>query len=154
MRSATTTWLPFGGGFSSDQGEIQGLTAFAIGALAGYGSHQVFKWLDVQVNKFFPTELAEVPDLADKSKEDATTLLTQFSLSLGKVQYAPSEAAKIGKIILQNPPTGTKLPLHGSVDITIGAQASPPAGGDGDGASRVQTSPGEGTPEEKPTTRT
>lgn len=142
----------FGGGFSSDQGEIQGLTAFAIGALAGYGSHQVFKWLDVQVNKFFPTEVAEVPDLTGKSQQDAAKLLTQLSLSLGKVQNAPSEAAKVGTIILQNPPASTKLPLHASVDITIGGPASSPEGGDGDGASRVEK-PGEGTPEVKPTTR-
>jgi hypothetical protein len=114
----------FGGGFApTEQGEVQGFTAFAIGALAGYGSHKVFRWFDDQVNKLFrisPIEETKVPDLAGKSKDEAETLLKEVSLNLGKVDYEPSaDPGKIDKIIGQNPPPDTKIRVDGSVDITI-----------------------------------
>ncbi len=114
----------FGGGFAlTEQREVQGFTAFAIGALAGYGSHKVFRWLDDQVNKLFkisPTEEAKVPDLTGKTKDEAEASLKEHTLNLGKVDYEPSaDTEKIDKIIGQNPAPDTAIPVHGSVDITI-----------------------------------
>ena len=48
------------------------LGAFSIGALSGYGSHRVLKWLEEQVNKLFKitgTVGIKAPDLKDKTKE-------------------------------------------------------------------------------------
>lgn len=49
-----------GGNFVPDENAAnQALSAFGIGALAGYGSHKVFIWLDWHVNRWFSTAKAE-----------------------------------------------------------------------------------------------
>jgi len=63
--------VAFGGNFApEDNFANQALAAFAIGALSGYGSHRVLKWLDEKVKKLFKiTETVEAKesDLKDKT---------------------------------------------------------------------------------------
>lgn len=112
-----------GGSFTPGEGLAnQALSAFGIGALAGYGSHKVFKWLDGQVNRIFITVKAEVevPDLTDKTQEDAETALKASGLKLDKVEdIIDSNDEKTGKVVSQSPPPGTKVPKASSVDIKI-----------------------------------
>ncbi len=62
----------FGGNFTPEENFAnQALAAFAIGAISGYGSHRVLKWLDEKVKKLFKiTETVEAKesDLRDKTK--------------------------------------------------------------------------------------
>jgi hypothetical protein len=119
----------FGGGFvvPTESGPTQAFSAFAVGAIAGYGSHKVFRWLDEQVNKLFkisPPPETKVPDLKDKTKDEAETLLMEAKLNLGEVNYKPVEdPAKVDKVIGQNPLPDSKIPEGESVDITIGTKA-------------------------------
>ncbi|MHC4112546.1 MAG: hypothetical protein ACYSUY_15855 [Planctomycetota bacterium] len=47
-------FIAFGGNFAPNENfPNQALAAFAIGALSGYGSHRVLKWLDERVKKLF-----------------------------------------------------------------------------------------------------
>lgn len=118
----------FEGGLAakSEPGGTQAFSAFAIGALSGYGSHKVFRWLDEQVNKLFrispPTEI-KVPDLTGKTKNEAEALLKEAKLNVGKIDYKPSEdPGKIDKVVAQIPPSGSNISVGGSIDITIGAK--------------------------------
>ncbi len=65
--------VAFGGNFTSDGNFAnQALGAFSIGALSGYGSHRVLKWLEEQVNKLFKltgTVGIKAPDSKDKTEE-------------------------------------------------------------------------------------
>jgi hypothetical protein len=46
-----------GGEFTTDSAMLrQTLSSFAIGMLSGYGSRQVYKWIDFQVNRMFRTQ--------------------------------------------------------------------------------------------------
>lgn len=118
----------FEGGLAaeSEPGGTQAFSAFAIGALSGYGSHKVFRWLDEQVNKLFrispPTE-TKVPDLAGKTKDQAEALLKEAKLNIGKIDYKPSaDPGKIDKVIAQKPSSDSNIPVGGSINITIGTK--------------------------------
>jgi hypothetical protein len=115
----------FGGDFAPNEDlTTQAMSAFAVGALSGYGSHKVFRWLDNQVNKLFKVPLAhevKVPDLKDKTQAEAEAILTKANLTLGKVNEEVSEDPdKVGKVIQQDPPADAKVPAGSSVDIVIG----------------------------------
>lgn len=86
-----------GGNFTPDDNFTnQVLAAFGIGALSGYGSHQVFIWLDKQVRKIFnplsisedkePIPEVEVPNLKGKTQKEAEASLEEANLKLGKVR--------------------------------------------------------------------
>lgn len=66
-------FVAFGGNFTPDDNFAnQTFGAFSIGALSGYGSHRVLKWLEEQVNKLFKltgTIGIQAPDLKDKTEE-------------------------------------------------------------------------------------
>jgi hypothetical protein len=98
--------------------ENQALSAFAIGALSGYGSHKVFLWLDEQVNRLFV--LVKVPDLTGKTQKEAELALDKVRLKLGKVNKEEStESNIIDKVIRQVPVAGSRCAKGTSVDITI-----------------------------------
>lgn len=105
----------------------QAMSAFAIGALSGYGSHKVFKWLDGHVNKLFrlaPVVEVIVPDLKGKTQNEAKVALKQSDLKLGKVsQKVSADPSEFSKVIDQNPPAGSTRPKGGLVDITIATKA-------------------------------
>ncbi|MHC4536584.1 MAG: PASTA domain-containing protein [Planctomycetota bacterium] len=122
-----------GGGYAQDNSSTsQALSAFAIGALSGYGSRQVYIWLDEQVKKLFnpppppQTETnasdveVKVPDLKKKTQKEAEAVLKEFHLKLGKVTKEVSDkASAINKVINQNPPADSKIAKDNPVDITI-----------------------------------
>ena len=65
--------VAFGGNFTpNDNFANQALGAFSIGALSGYGSHRVLKWVEEQVNKLFKltgTVGIKAPDSKGKTEE-------------------------------------------------------------------------------------
>ena len=117
-----------GGSFNLGEGSAnQALSAFGIGALSGYGSHKVFKWLDELVNRVFSTAkvIVEVPDLTDKTQEEATAELKEAGLKLGSVDYIiDSDNKKIGKVVGQTPLPEMKVPKASSVDVKIAKKAA------------------------------
>ncbi len=102
---------------------VQGFSAFAIGALSGYGSHKVFKWLDEHVNRLFKISAVadvKVPNLRGKTQEEVVQALRKLELNLGKVEEeAREEPAEFNKVIHQSPPADTVVLKASSVDITI-----------------------------------
>ena len=85
-------------------------------------SQKVFKWLDEHVNKLFsiaPVEV-KVPDLTGESQKEVETTLKKSGLKLGKMeQKVDSDETKIGKVVNQEPRSGSKISRDGSVDITV-----------------------------------
>jgi hypothetical protein len=115
----------FAGGVTSNgDTTIQGLSAFSIGSLTGYGSHKVFIWLDKHVNKLFKAPLAgvRVPDLIGKTQEEAEALLRDSTLNMGTVNKKPSEKPELNKVIDQFPPPDTMMPKGSFVDVIIGTK--------------------------------
>jgi hypothetical protein len=111
-----------GGDLQTDAANIrQILSMFAIGVLSGYGSREVFIWLDAQVKRIFKvTPETKVPDLTHKTKEEVEEILKAASLKLGKISEEPTEDESIvGKVISQTPVQDTSIAGGGTVDITI-----------------------------------
>jgi hypothetical protein len=125
-----------GGGFAQDENSAsQALSAFAIGALSGYGSRQVYIWLDEQVKKIFnpppktevnvPDVEVNVPDLKSKTQKQAEVVLKEFHLKLGKVsQEVSDDPSAVDKVISQNPQADSKRAKGNPVDITIALKES------------------------------
>ncbi len=96
--------------------------ALAIGSIVGYGSPQVVKWLDSQVNKLFkvtPAPEIRVPDLTNLIQKDAERILTDAGLKMGQVSKKPHGGRDAGRILEQEPRAGSQAPAGGSVNITI-----------------------------------
>jgi len=111
-----------GGDFQAETPNIrQTLSMFAIGVLAGYGSREVFIWLDAQVKRVFKvTPEVRVPDLQHKTKEEAEGILKAANLRLGKVSEEDAkDEGMVGKVISQTPLRDTSIAEGGPVDITI-----------------------------------
>jgi hypothetical protein len=113
------------------------LLAFAVGSLVGYGSPQVLKWLDSQVNKLFKVASGQVPDLIGLTEQQAEKTLAAAGLKIGRTVDKRQDVKDPGKIIAQSPLKDSDFPRDGSVEITIGAP--PPA------APKDQTRSGGGT---------
>ncbi len=120
----------FGGDFAAQAtGTSQSFSALVVGALAGYGSRQVFIWLDARVKDLFKTTTpdepgeVQVPDLTDKTKKEAEDVLKARNLKGGNVsEEATADADKEGKVIKQTPGPDSSLASGGAVDITIGVK--------------------------------
>lgn len=111
----------FGVDFSqADLGKDHTLAMFATGILAGYGSREVFGWLDAQVKKIFKVVSSlTVPDLTGRTQEEAEKVLQDFNLR-GKTLEEPEENDElIGKVIKQSPIAGSPIDSGEKVDITI-----------------------------------
>jgi len=116
----------FSGGFTGDANTVSSLTALALGSLAGYGSHQVFIWLDQQVNKLFVVvsiERVKTPNLIDKTQAEADQLLQGAKLKLGKAvpEVSPD---KEGLVIRQEPAAETVINSGATVDIVIATKSA------------------------------
>jgi hypothetical protein len=98
------------------------ISAWATGALAGYGSHKVFVWLDDKVNSLFKvTGKVAVPDLSGKTREEAAQILQGSNLVLGDVsEKQTSDEQMIGKVIEQDPTAQTEAASGTKVAIVIG----------------------------------
>ena len=116
-----------GGEFTSDMALMrQTLSSFAIGGLSGYGSRQVYKWFDSQVNRMFQVALRpkgrKIPDLTGKTRQEAEALLQNAGLKIGKeTGRKPVGGQKAGMIVEQNPKAGAPAESCKEVDITITA---------------------------------
>lgn len=124
----------FGGSFSGS-GPMSSFSAWATGALAGYGAHQVFIWLDDKVSAMFKVDpKVDVPNLSGKTPEEADKALKDVKLALGdKSEGKTTDPQKIGKVIGQSPGAGAQVAPESKVAITIG-QASK---GEGSGTAQV-----------------
>jgi hypothetical protein len=94
----------------------------ALGALCGYGSHQVFRWLDLQVAKIFKTAGTEVivPDLDNLPIEDAIKAIQAAKLKVGNIDYGDGGASlKSYRVKGQKPEKGQTVQESTSVDITL-----------------------------------
>ncbi len=102
----------------------QALAAFALGALAGYGSRRVLIWLKKLVERIFKTPPAiTVPDLKGKTQLEARAALEESNLKLGEVsKEASADPNVVDKVIRQNPPAGSMTAKGTAVDITIAIQ--------------------------------
>ena len=106
---------------TADNFANQALAAFALGALAGYGSRKVLIWLKRLVERIFKTPPAiKVPDLKGKTQLEARDALEQVGLKLGQVSKVPSaDPTVLDKVIRQNPLAGSISAKDAAVDITI-----------------------------------
>ena len=108
------------------------LLALAIGSLVGYGSPQVVKWLDSQVNKLFkvtpvpdvpasnlPAAKKTVPDLAGLTEQEAKAKLTAVGLTFGIATKNSGTGHQTGKIFDQEPGAGAQAAAGTSVNVTI-----------------------------------
>ena len=115
----------FGGdAVNTNTGTPQFLANFGIGALAGYGSKDVFVWLDKQVSKLFAVQEA-TPDVTGKSEPVAVSQIQAQNLAVGAVATAPATTAQEdGKVLDQNPAPGTPIERGQPVDIVVGTKSN------------------------------
>ncbi len=110
---------------------------FGIGALAGFGSRSVFKWLDAKVADVFKTkpttETAQtdatesVPDLIGMTKQDAENAVSASNLIMATVtDQVDPDKSKHGTVIAQYPLPGSSVASGTSVHITIATDAAHP----------------------------
>lgn len=64
-------------------------------------------------------EQVKVPDLTNKSIDEAKFALSQYNLSIGNKNTANSDLFTKGKIISQNPPADSSVSKGSSVEVTI-----------------------------------
>jgi len=113
-----------GGNVASESvGNTQVLANFAAGALAGFGSKDVFIWLDDRVHKIFQVQVPDnVPNVTGKPQEVAASRLEAAKLELGEVSKVQQKNGKrAGMVIDQSPPPETPIDRGQSVDITVAA---------------------------------
>jgi PASTA domain len=103
------------------------LFAFAVGSLVGYGSPQVVKWLDSQVNRLFKVAPAQVPDVTGLTKQQAERTLAGAGLKIGRTVEKQQDGKEADKVYAQAPTAGSDPPKDGLVDITIASTAPPAA---------------------------
>ena len=135
----------------TDGGPMPALAAFASGALAGYGSHRVFIWLDEQVAKLFAIESdgkVDVPSIIGLTKDEAQQKLIAANLVLGSIAAVEErDETKCDKVMSQDPASATKVASGTQVNVTIAAK---PATSDGtsdperDDERTVEAAPGAG----------
>ena len=117
----------FSGGLGSTEGTVMAsMFALATGALSGYGSREVFIWLDKQVSRLLQTTDAQViavPDLSGKTQAEADQLLTDLKLKLGDVtRQEQADDNLVDKIIGQKPASNEKAAEGASVAVVLGAK--------------------------------
>ena len=113
------------------------LATFGVSVLAGYGSQQVFIWLDAQVGRIFQVPpkgvsltKVVVPSLINLIEQDARTALKKVGLDLGEIAMQDqTDPAKIGKVIDQTPPQDTTIDSGSTVKVTIGQAPAAPLPG-------------------------
>jgi hypothetical protein len=110
-------------------GEAAGATAdtpqflanFGIGALAGYGSKDVFIWLDSKVSKLFAVPQV-TPDVTGQPKAVAASQIHSQDLSVGAVATTAARTSEEkGIVVDQAPAPGTPIDRGQPVDMVVGA---------------------------------
>ena len=115
----------FGGTAATEAADTtQALANFAIGALAGYGSKDVFVWLDSQVEKLFVPK-RETPDTTGKDVAVAVEQVQGAELSVGAVVGTPVESPEeAGKVVEQTPEPGTMMDSGKAVSMIVGTSTN------------------------------
>ena len=107
------------GGVTVDGNSLSTFSAFGIGGLAGYGSHQVFVWLDARVNRIFRVESgATVPGVKGRGVDEAAAILRGRGLAIGRITEEESDDAS-GTILAQSPPAGAAVTGDRTIDIVV-----------------------------------
>lgn len=130
----------FGGDAASPVADTtESLANFAIGALAGYGSRDVFIWLDEKVAKLFAVE-KKTPALTGELAPVATEKIHAANLAVGEVVTAQAETPEDeGKVLDQSPEAGARIESGQSVSMVVGAESNggkPVANGKKPGSNR------------------
>jgi len=114
-----------GGNVSSGSvGNTQVLANFTAGALAGFGSKDVFIWLDDKVHKIFQVT-DKVPNVKGKPQEVAVSRLRAAKLELGEVSSIQQNNGKpAGTVLDQSPPPDAPIDRGQSVDIAVAANGN------------------------------
>jgi hypothetical protein len=113
-----------GGTVSNNGGTAQALANFAAGALAGYGSKDVFIWLDAQVSKLFRVP-EQTADVKGKTEEAAVSRIHSKNLELGEVtRVQRKDEGRAGTVIDQAPPAEAEIDRGEAVDITVATSNS------------------------------
>jgi hypothetical protein len=110
----------FGGGTAANNaGTPQALANFAAGALAGYGSKDVFIWLDAQVQRLFHVP-QQALDVRGKTEEAAVSRIHSANLELGQVtKVEPKDEREAGTVIDQAPDPDAVINRGDAVDIVV-----------------------------------
>lgn len=110
----------FGGAVATDNiSTSQALSNFAAGALAGYGSKDVFIWLDAQVHNLFQVS-EQVPDVKGKTEDAAVSRIHSANLELGEVtRVPPKDEQQAETVINQSPPPEAPIDRGDAVDIVV-----------------------------------
>lgn len=109
-----------GNGAAGGTGQAQVLANFAVGALAGFGSKDVFIWLDDKVHRIF--QITEtVPNVKGKPQRVATSRLEAANLEVGEVAEVQANGKSAGTVLDQSPPPGASIDRGKSVDIAVAA---------------------------------
>jgi hypothetical protein len=109
----------FGGTSAPSGGTPQVLSNFAVGALAGYGSKDVFIWLDAQVHRLFKVT-EQVPELKGKTEAAAASRLHSANLEVGSVTKVPRKDDEgVGTVVAQAPSSDLPIDRGDPVDITV-----------------------------------
>ncbi len=114
----------FSGSTTTDVGNAQLLANFAAAALAGYGSRDVFIWLDAQVEKLFKVPQG-VPNVIGKPEEPATDTLHDHNLAKGVTINVPRKNGEVdGTVVAQSPSPNEITTRDADVDITVAKSVS------------------------------
>ena len=103
------------------------LLALAIGSLVGYGSPQVVKWLDSQVNRLFkvtpasetPAPEKKIPNLVGLTRQEAEKKLSEAGLKIGTVTDKAAGGKPVGTILEQEPRADASSSPGAAVNVTI-----------------------------------
>jgi hypothetical protein len=112
----------FGDGHNSSQ---QVISMFGLGALAGFGTHDVTNWLDDLIGTVFKRRkktsgMTKVPTLVNMTKDRALDTLNAASLVLGGASFQENPE-KVGMVVSQSPAAGSAIAVGDSVNIVIGS---------------------------------
>jgi hypothetical protein len=115
----------FGGTASAANADTpQFLANFAIGALAGYGSKDVFIWLDSQVHNLFASKKA-TPDTTGQQVDVAVNQIQDADRPVGAVVGKPVEnPEEVGKVVEQVPAPGTMIDSGQAVSLVVGTSSN------------------------------
>jgi hypothetical protein len=103
---------------------MQAMANFAIGALAGYGSKDVFVWLDSKVEKLFVAD-TQTPDTTGKDVAVAVEQVQAAELSVGAVVGTPARSPEeAGKVVEQVPAPGAIVASGQPVSMVVGTNAN------------------------------
>lgn len=99
------------------------MSALAIGFLAGYGSGEVFVWLDARVSALFRPATISVPALTGLTRAEAQSALLAARLNLGNVTYDGTASAPPGTVVGQQPQPFSMRAEGSQVHVTIAGPA-------------------------------